>query len=261
MGAYLWDGEDGGRNTIENWTGGIASSTTADATLATSGTYIVTLEAGQSYTVDSVALSDGNALALLVNAGPIVLVPLHPVFSNSPALTMAAVPLAPMPYPFSFNTSYGDGVQAHEPLAIEYYQKSIAQNWWEAELRLGLDYELGNGVPRSRTEAIALLNRAANDGQDALSQNIAAMLERPDTPQFANLDRLTAYLVMLWGHAPSDAGVGDGAGAQYEQNTGGGIRSQCNGSYQGRGCGYGAMMCGEDNRGGESGGGSDDGDN
>ncbi len=62
MGSYSWNGGSGGWGTIANWSGGIPNSSTADATIVTSGTYTVTIESGKTYTVDSVTLNNGNAI-------------------------------------------------------------------------------------------------------------------------------------------------------------------------------------------------------
>jgi autotransporter passenger strand-loop-strand repeat protein len=61
MASYSWNGGSGGWGTIGNWTGGIPNSTGADVTIDASGGYVVTLEAGHSYSVDSVTLNDGGA--------------------------------------------------------------------------------------------------------------------------------------------------------------------------------------------------------
>jgi hypothetical protein len=98
------------------------------------------------------------------------------------------------------------GVSMDITKAVRYYQESAAQHWWQAEYSLGIDYELGVGVGRSRATAIQLLNRAAADGQDGLSQDLVAMLERSDTPRFANLDQMAAYLNSLRGHPATGGG-------------------------------------------------------
>jgi Sel1 repeat len=91
------------------------------------------------------------------------------------------------------------GVSMDIAKAVRYYHQSAAQHWWQAEYSLGVDYELGVGVGRSRATAIQLLNRAAADGQDGLSQDLVAMLERADTPRFATIDQMSAYLNSLRG--------------------------------------------------------------
>jgi hypothetical protein len=98
------------------------------------------------------------------------------------------------------------GVSMDIAKALLYYQQSAAQHWWQAEYSLGVDYELGVGVGRSRATAIQLLNRAAEDGHDGLSQDLVAMLERSDTPRFANVDRMAAYLNSLRGHPTTGGG-------------------------------------------------------
>ncbi len=63
--------------------------------------------------------------------------------------------------------------------AVRYYQLSAMQHWWLGEYSLAVDYELGIGVPHDRAMAISLFHRAASDGRDGMSQDLAAMLERP----------------------------------------------------------------------------------
>jgi autotransporter passenger strand-loop-strand repeat protein len=62
MASSTWNGGSGGWGTIANWTGGVPNAATADATIAASGSYIVTVESGDTYTIDSVGVSDGGAL-------------------------------------------------------------------------------------------------------------------------------------------------------------------------------------------------------
>ena len=62
MASSTWNGGSGGWGTIANWTGGVPNAANADATIAASGSYIVTVESGDTYTIDSVGVSDGGAL-------------------------------------------------------------------------------------------------------------------------------------------------------------------------------------------------------
>jgi hypothetical protein len=96
----------------------------------------------------------------------------------------------------------GDGVPVDLTKAFRYHKLGADQRWWQAELRLGLEYELGYGTPRSRTEALRWLDLAAGDGHDGLSQQLAVMLRRSDTPaRFKDMDELTAHFSQLVGHA------------------------------------------------------------
>jgi TPR repeat protein len=100
----------------------------------------------------------------------------------------------------------GDGVPQDLTKAFHYHQLGAAQGWWQAELRLGLEYELGYGTPRSRAEALRWLDRATNDGRDGLSQGLAIMLRRSDTPaRFRDLDQLAGYYGRLLGQAYLDS--------------------------------------------------------
>jgi TPR repeat protein len=93
----------------------------------------------------------------------------------------------------------GEGVPVDLAKTIHYYNLSAAQHYAIAERSLGVMTELGIGVPRSRPKAIALLKRAMVDGQDGFSQDLVTMLERPDTPRFANADEMSAWFAKLRG--------------------------------------------------------------
>ncbi len=94
----------------------------------------------------------------------------------------------------------GDGVPVNLTKAFNYHKLGAAQRWWQAELRLGLEYELGYGTPRNRATAIFWLDRAAADGKDGMSQQLAAMLRRSDTPaRFKDMNELTAHFSYLAG--------------------------------------------------------------
>lgn len=70
--------------------------------------------------------------------------------------------------------------------------ESAAQGFDKAQLALGISYEFGEGVPRNRTKAIALIRKSG------LSNEIASVLENPRTPKsFANEDAFGAYLSSL----------------------------------------------------------------
>ena len=100
----------------------------------------------------------------------------------------------------------GDGVPVDLTKAFRYHKLGADQRWWQAELRLGLEYELGYGTPRSRAQALFWLDRATADGHDGLSQQLAIMLRRSDTPaRFKDMDALTAHFSQLLGQAYRDA--------------------------------------------------------
>jgi hypothetical protein len=84
----------------------------------------------------------------------------------------------------------GDGVNVDMRKAVHYYQVSAAQRYWRAEFLVGIASELGTGIPRNRAMAIVMLNRAADDGQSGLAQQLVTMLRCWDTPRFANADQM-----------------------------------------------------------------------
>jgi TPR repeat protein len=84
----------------------------------------------------------------------------------------------------------GDGVNVDMQKAVHYYQVSAAQRYWRAEFLVGIASELGTGIPRNRAMAIVMLNRAADDGQSGLAQQLVTMLRCWDTPRFANADQM-----------------------------------------------------------------------
>ena len=62
MASSNWNGGSGGWGTLANWTGGIPNAASADAQIAAGGSYVVTVESGDTYTIDSVSVTDGGAL-------------------------------------------------------------------------------------------------------------------------------------------------------------------------------------------------------
>ena len=91
--------------------------------------------------------------------------------------------------------------------------KSANQGYDKAQLALGISYEFGEGVPRDRAKAIALI-RMSQDADD-----IAAVLANPRTPaRFANEDEFANYLTSLrnaeiaasWARARASWGGGSG---------------------------------------------------
>ena len=98
---------------------------------------------------------------------------------------------------------YEDGqVEPNLTRAFHYHLEGAQQHWWQAEMRVGLDYELGYGTPRSRQVAIEWLTRAMNDGHDGFSQQMITMLRRSDTPaRFRDMDDLGEHFSKLVGDA------------------------------------------------------------
>ena len=95
-----------------------------------------------------------------------------------------------------FAGQHGRGRRRHaqKPArAVQLYEASARQGMPEAQMALGMDYELGQGVPRNRRTAIFWLNEAAKQG-DGRAQWIAGWLSHPGTPQFANETQLGRYI-------------------------------------------------------------------
>lgn len=66
------------------------------------------------------------------------------------------------------------------------------------ERRIGLAYELGEILPRSRPLAIEWLSKAGAQG-DGLSAALARLLSNPNTPaRFRDLDAISAYYGKLF---------------------------------------------------------------
>ena len=87
----------------------------------------------------------------------------------------------------------GDGgLPKDRAKATELYIRSANQGFDKAQMALGIAYELGDCVPRSRPKAIALI-RESGEGNE-----IASVLANPRTPaRFANAAALGAYLRSL----------------------------------------------------------------
>ncbi len=76
--------------------------------------------------------------------------------------------------------------------ATELFKKSANQGFSKAQLALGVAYEFGEGVPRNRATAIALIR------QSGLANDIASVLANPRTPKsFANEEAFGAYINTL----------------------------------------------------------------
>jgi hypothetical protein len=100
--------------------------------------------------------------------------------------------------------------------------KSANQGFGKAQLALGISYEFGEGVPRDRAKAIALIR------QSGLADDIASVLANPRTPKsFANEDAFGAYLASLrnaqiaaaWAQSRSSHGSGGGSDGYFNQNS------------------------------------------
>jgi hypothetical protein len=84
------------------------------------------------------------------------------------------------------------GLRKDVAKATDLLMKSANQGFDKAQLALGISYEFGEGVPRDRAKAIALIR------QSGLSNEIASVLSNPKTPKsFANEDAFSAYLNSL----------------------------------------------------------------
>jgi TPR repeat protein len=84
------------------------------------------------------------------------------------------------------------GLPKNVAKARELYLLSANQGFDKAQLEVGIAYEVGDGVPRSRERAINMLRASG------LGNNIASILAEPGTPaRFANIDALGAYLKKL----------------------------------------------------------------
>ncbi|HTV80706.1 MAG TPA: tetratricopeptide repeat protein [Steroidobacteraceae bacterium] len=85
------------------------------------------------------------------------------------------------------------GLPKDERKAVELYMRSARQGFSQAQLVLGVDFELGDGVPRNRPQAIALLRQAGGDGAF-----MAQVLAQPRTPaRFADAAALGNYLARI----------------------------------------------------------------
>lgn len=85
------------------------------------------------------------------------------------------------------------GLPQNQQKANELYSKSANQGFDKAFTSLGLNYELGDGLPRNRPRAIAYLRRGGGIGVF-----IANVLSDPHTPaRFANEAAFDAYLTRI----------------------------------------------------------------
>jgi len=76
--------------------------------------------------------------------------------------------------------------------ANQLYLASANQGYDKAQLIIGMAYEVGDGVPRSRSRAIQMLRASG------LGVNIASVLASPQTPaRFANFAELGGYIRKL----------------------------------------------------------------
>ena len=87
----------------------------------------------------------------------------------------------------------GDGgLQKNRAKARELYLLSANQGFDKAQMEVGMAYEVGDGVPRSRERAIQMLRASG------LGIGIAGVLSSRQTPaRFADLQALGAYIKRL----------------------------------------------------------------
>src|SRR6267154_4004332 len=81
--------------------------------------------------------------------------------------------------------------------ATELYFKSASQGFDKAQVALGIAYELGEGVPQSRAQALKWLSTADPQGT-GFAGHLALILRAPSTPsRFADASALRNYLIKL----------------------------------------------------------------
>jgi TPR repeat protein len=87
----------------------------------------------------------------------------------------------------------GDFARQNTAKAAELIAGAARARYWQAEYWMGVAYEVGRGVARNRPSALALLDRAAGDGQAGMPQMLAAYLRSGGASKhFANADELNA---------------------------------------------------------------------
>jgi len=84
-----------------------------------------------------------------------------------------------------------DGVPHDQARAIAYLKQAAELHHSIAEHRIGLDYEMGNGLPHDRNLAVTWLRRAAADGAHAAGQT-ATFLATTRHAQFHSVDEIDA---------------------------------------------------------------------
>ena len=87
----------------------------------------------------------------------------------------------------------GLGVPVDLRKAAELLEASARQNYAPAEEALGICFEFGEGVARSRPYAISWLDKAAAQG-DRTALQIVGWLKNPSTPAFRDESQLSAYI-------------------------------------------------------------------
>ena len=86
----------------------------------------------------------------------------------------------------------GDGgLPKDHAKARQLYMASANQGFDKAQFEMGIAYDIGDGVPRSRERAIQLLRVSG------LGKAMANILASPHTPRFANLTEFGAYFRKL----------------------------------------------------------------
>ncbi len=139
---------------------------------------------------------------------------------------------------FALGELYANGryVQQDSTRAAQLYAAGARQRFGPAERKLGVAYELGAGVPRSRANAIAWLERASADsGGDAWPRQVAGFLGRSGTPRFSSEPQLFAAF---------DRFVANGSAGYYRlpPPRGGGLGyGNCTGPYASSACAHSAF--------------------
>ena len=70
----------------------------------------------------------------------------------------------------------GDFARQNTAKAAQLMAGAARGRYWQAEFWMGVAYEVGRGVTHNRQTALAMLDRAAADGQAGMPQMIAAYL-------------------------------------------------------------------------------------
>jgi hypothetical protein len=86
-----------------------------------------------------------------------------------------------------------DNVRRDETRAIALFKQAAAQHQSLAEYRLGIDYEIGRGLPHNRALALEYLRRAAADGQSQ-AEITASFLARAGSSQYHSVGELDAAM-------------------------------------------------------------------
>jgi uncharacterized protein len=74
----------------------------------------------------------------------------------------------------------GDGVEKDQKKAIEWYQKSAAQDYVDSMFNLAVSYNDGEGVEQNKELALLWYTKAAEKGDSDAQNNLAFMYEQGD---------------------------------------------------------------------------------